>query len=332
MINLGNKIRELRKNRGITQEGLASALNMSPQAVSKWEMSASYPDVAMLPVIAAYFGISLDALFDYDPEEIEEKIKQIIISVNHKRSFEEREKILLDGIAAYPGSDKLKCELLERYAGQIRAFKKNECKDRALALGEKLLAESRDTLIILSAKASIADIYISTGNYEAGKKIIESMPYIYHLDIYDRMRCSSMFLNGEDGLRATREWKVWAHQELFMICSDEGKRFFDAGDYENALLSFREAIETIGIFINRKVPDEYRLLGGEVKQAFYTVCAAACLYRLGRIDECDTELERSYSLLRSCFNSEESPKFKNMLHQYRELYVRMRLDEYKPCV
>jgi len=332
MINLGNKIRELRKNRGITQEQLASILNMSPQAVSKWEMGAGYPDVAILPVIAGYFGVSLDSLFDYDPEEIEEKIKKIIISANHKQRFEEREKILLEGISAYPGSDKLKCELLERYAGQIRAFKKTDYKDRALALGEKLLAESRDTLVILAAKASIADIYISIGNYEAGKKIIESMPYIYHLNICDRMRCSSMFLKGEDSLRATREWKVWAHQELFMICSDEGKGFFDAGDYENALLSFREAIETIEIFMHRKVPDEYRLLGGKMKQSFYMVCVAACLYKLGRLEECDAELDNSYTIFRGCFDKDEVVKFEGLLRQYRELYTRMGLDEYKPCV
>jgi len=332
MINLGNRIREFRKNKGITQEQLASALNMSPQAVSKWEMGAGYPDIAMLPVIAAYFGVSLDTLFDYDPEEIEEKIKKIIISVNRKQSFEEREKILLDGISAYPGSDKLKCELLERYAGQIRAFKKTEYKEKALALGEKLLAESRDTLVILSAKSSMADIYISTGSYEVGKKLIESMPYLYHINICDRMRCSSIFLKGEDGLRATREWKVWAHQELFMVCSDEGKRFFDLGDYENALLSFQEAIETIENFMHRKVPDEYNPLGGKMKQAFYMVCVAACLYKLDRLEECDAELDRSYGLFCGCFDSKENPKFDGLLRQYRELYARMRLDEYRPCV
>jgi hypothetical protein len=52
-----------------------------------------------------------------------------------KRRFEEREKLLLDGIAAYLGSDKLKCDLLERYAGQIRAFKKTNTKtERSLSV------------------------------------------------------------------------------------------------------------------------------------------------------------------------------------------------------
>ena len=39
---------------------------MSLQAVSKWERGAGYPDVALLPVIAAYFGVSLDVLLEYD--------------------------------------------------------------------------------------------------------------------------------------------------------------------------------------------------------------------------------------------------------------------------
>ena len=330
MINLGNKIREFRKNRGITQEQLAIALNMSPQAVSKWEMGAGYPDVAMLPVIAAYFGVSLDTLFDYDPEEIEEKIKKVIISANHKRSFEDKEKVLLDGIAAYPGSDALKTELLERYAGQIRGGK-TEYKDKALALGEKLLAEPRDTLVILAAKAHMADIYIATGNYEAGKKLIESMPYLYHLDIFDRMRCSSMFLKGEEKLHATRQWKVWAHQELFMLCCSEGMDFFHLGDYESAILSFREAIDTITLFMHRDVPDEYRPLGGKTRQAIYMLRVAACLYKLGRLEECDAELERSYSLFRGCFVGDNDARFKGLLRQYREVYEYMGLSEYKPC-
>ena len=41
-INIGNKIREFRKKKGITQEALANALNVSPQAVSKWESGGSH--------------------------------------------------------------------------------------------------------------------------------------------------------------------------------------------------------------------------------------------------------------------------------------------------
>ena len=62
---LGTKIQTLRKNKGITQGQLAEVLSVSPQSVSKWENNLSSPDVSLLPIIARYFGISMDELFGY---------------------------------------------------------------------------------------------------------------------------------------------------------------------------------------------------------------------------------------------------------------------------
>ena len=76
-MNLGNKIRELRRAGSLTQEQLAAALNISPQAVSKWEMGASYPDMTMIPIIASFFKVSLDELFDFDVKNVEKEIEEI---------------------------------------------------------------------------------------------------------------------------------------------------------------------------------------------------------------------------------------------------------------
>lgn len=62
---LGNKIRTLRRNKNITQEELAQQLSVTSQAVSKWERSLASPDISILPVIARYFGITMDELFNY---------------------------------------------------------------------------------------------------------------------------------------------------------------------------------------------------------------------------------------------------------------------------
>lgn len=60
---IGKAIADLRKEKGITQEVLAGSVGVSTQAVSKWETGVAAPDVALLPVIADYFGTSIDALF-----------------------------------------------------------------------------------------------------------------------------------------------------------------------------------------------------------------------------------------------------------------------------
>ena len=62
-MTLGNKIAELRKEKGMTQEALANALGVSNQAVSKWEANQSCPDIQLLPQIADFFGVSVDSLF-----------------------------------------------------------------------------------------------------------------------------------------------------------------------------------------------------------------------------------------------------------------------------
>ena len=63
-MTLGNKIAQLRKSMGITQDALAQQLGVTNQAVSKWESDQCCPDVMLLPKIADIFSVSIDALFD----------------------------------------------------------------------------------------------------------------------------------------------------------------------------------------------------------------------------------------------------------------------------
>ena len=56
----GSRLVELRKRQGLTQEALAKKLNVSPQAVSKWEKDVSYPDVTILTELAKILGTSVD--------------------------------------------------------------------------------------------------------------------------------------------------------------------------------------------------------------------------------------------------------------------------------
>jgi len=59
---LGSRITEYRKAKGVTQDQLAEYMGVSSQAVSKWENDLSCPDIALLPRLADYFGITVDKL------------------------------------------------------------------------------------------------------------------------------------------------------------------------------------------------------------------------------------------------------------------------------
>lgn len=85
---LGNKIAELRKEKGITQEALANTLRVSNQAVSKWEANQSCPDILLLPQIADFFDVSLDYLFDREKNQSE----KIVMSQNYNSGINRQGK------------------------------------------------------------------------------------------------------------------------------------------------------------------------------------------------------------------------------------------------
>ena len=77
-IELGNKIKQLRLQKGITQDTLAKALNLSFQTISKWENNVSMPDIQLLPEIAVYFGCSIDDLFNLSEQAQFERIENML--------------------------------------------------------------------------------------------------------------------------------------------------------------------------------------------------------------------------------------------------------------
>ena len=90
-MEMGKEIRRLRTDRGLTQEALAAALNVSPQTVSKWECGNSVPDVQLLPEIAVFFGVTIDQLFAMTPEQRMERIENHIYSSGVLSEAEERQ-------------------------------------------------------------------------------------------------------------------------------------------------------------------------------------------------------------------------------------------------
>ena len=77
-MKFGDKLIKLRKERGFSQEDLASMLNVSRQSVSKWESNNTYPETDKIVQICNIFNCSMDSLIDekiVDVEQNERKSK-----------------------------------------------------------------------------------------------------------------------------------------------------------------------------------------------------------------------------------------------------------------
>lgn len=116
-MKIGERIKELRKKQGITQEQLAENLGISFQAVSKWENEVALPDITLVPAIASFFRVTTDYLFDYtipsdsaiemqvvrpqkyeDANEIIEYLQQYTVVINFEDVDKETAKQIKDKI------------------------------------------------------------------------------------------------------------------------------------------------------------------------------------------------------------------------------------------
>ena len=88
-IGIARVLTRMRREKGVTQDDLAAHVGVSKASVSKWETGQSYPDIALLPLLAAYFGTSIDELLCYEPQM-------------EKRDIERLYRRLADAFAAKP--------------------------------------------------------------------------------------------------------------------------------------------------------------------------------------------------------------------------------------
>lgn len=95
-ISLGEKIRDYRKKAGLSQEQLAEKLNVSRQAITKWETNKGVPDISNLIAISDEFGVTLDELIKEDAV-----VKKKIISDSSSKKWHILVIIYLIAIVAY---------------------------------------------------------------------------------------------------------------------------------------------------------------------------------------------------------------------------------------
>lgn len=340
-MNLGNKIRELRKSNNLTQEQLAASLNISAQAVSKWEMGTSYPDMTMIPTIAALFKVSLDVLFDFDIKNIEKEIEDIIME--YKKyfwdNFEKAEEILLDGLKIYPASVQLKTELFELYA--YNADRGDELINKAFELGGHIISVSQDIFCTCRTKSNIIHIYKyleqekGEDHYEDIKNIIDTLPYIYPYMLQDKMRLSASLIKGEEGMREAMDLKIIEWQEFFIACDGVGHRYFEMEDYEKAMISFKESVDVIErfMYLDKKGYDAYPIGGTHANHAITLLDIATCMLRLGKKDGIDDLIEKSKNIYFHAYDHIELRDFdktmNNMLEYFTKQYNEKKLNEYK---
>ena len=255
-IYLGENIKKLRKERDLTQEKLADLIGVSFQAISKWERGESFPDITLLPVIADFFGCTIDDLFGADKAKNEQKINEYLdfyskeCSKNRELTFKKFQQAVkefpndfrvlvryMELLNEYNEFDKVSNELMSIYEkiqnnctdDHIRIWSKRIICDHlmmkfdCLGFDEKYLQKVNDIISTLPAMSDSRE-YLSmcfnrdnSERYESHEETIEELLYLLQNTIIG-------YCYYDDNFSAQYKINIIKHMNgLFQIVDGENK-------------------------------------------------------------------------------------------------------------
>lgn len=174
-IIINEKLKELRKSKGNTQEELAEFLGISIQAISKWERSEGYPDITLLPKIAAYYNVTVDDLLGMGESRQQQRINQIFFEKeknNYSGNTEANIILFRNAIKEFPNNFRIIQGLMDA----LYICGKTEYLNEVIQLGERILKGCNDDQIRYNALQLLCYSLPEAGNYEKAKEYANKLP------------------------------------------------------------------------------------------------------------------------------------------------------------
>ena len=183
-IAIGANIYQHRKELHLTQDDLARHLGVTKASVSKWETGQSYPDVELLPQIAAYFDVTVDALMGYEPQMGKEGIRrecaylrEAFATMPFDEAHAQCEKLVHDYYSCYP----LLAQIAVLYLNHLDLVDGAErvgLAHEAVGLCRRIRRNSSTSTDIRLAEAIEASLELATGDPQAAIEALGDAPDI----------------------------------------------------------------------------------------------------------------------------------------------------------
>lgn len=300
---LGDNIKNLRIRRKITQEQLAEVLDVSPQAVSRWENNSTSPDISLIPVIADFFDVTCDYLLGAG---ITRRKKQMEEALERNRALraegktEESIGFLRGMLKEYP----MEPCLLSELAGSLYScyhqsglpFSGEEMREASreiIALCKNAVKYGDEDFEVWKCRQLMAFTYLKLDETEKAREIADSMPSLWACReiLYPRT------LSGGEALAAYQNNLIEFSAALQMSF----ERIRKLGDY--TVRQKIEMTETMEKFVLLLMGEEPGLFGDRL----YRI-ARYLMRRYAEIGEHDKALEYLMKCFRYVHSFEECPE------------------------
>lgn len=183
MNSIGEKIKEYRQKNHMTQEQLASCLNVTFQTVSKWETGVSSPDLSLIIPITKIFHISADELLginDVETDKRYDELKQAYAHTFKTEDLAERQRICELAVSEYPGDMKWLINLAWVVSNRSFEYEDHEKyveeQEKAIKLFDAVVKNCKDDIIRGDAIQGITQLLGWRGRKDDARKYVELLP------------------------------------------------------------------------------------------------------------------------------------------------------------
>ena len=182
---INENIKKLRRDKNITQEKLAEYLNVSTQAVSKWERGETMPDISMIVPIAGYFNVTTDELLGVDAAKNEAKIQEYLKEHNNlsvQGKWQEQTELMTKAHKEFPNDFRITHWYMQLIIGgrtdnPVDAVLKHA--DEITALCERISDECTVDYIRSEAVYMLAKVKKTQGKIDEALKLFDYFPDWY---------------------------------------------------------------------------------------------------------------------------------------------------------
>ena len=183
MKSIGEKIKEYRQKNHMTQEQLATCLNVTFQSISKWETGVSSPDLSLIIPITKLFHISADELLginDVESDKRYNELKQAYENTYKTEDFAERQRICEIAVSEYPGDMKWLINLAWVVSNRSFEYEDNDRyiaeQEKAIKLFDAIVKNCKDDVIRGDAIQGITQLLGWRGRKDEARKYVEMIP------------------------------------------------------------------------------------------------------------------------------------------------------------
>lgn len=326
--SIGQTIKRLRKERNLTQDELAEQLNVTAQAVSKWENETGLPDISQIIPLASVFGVSTDILFGIEGASENDEALRIVQKADEIKEYGKQNTYLraydmmIDGLKKYPNNMTLLNNCIR--LGLALALPENgylysaerakEICAETIRQANLIISYSKNISEIMAARQSLIFLYSSEGRYDKATVEAQNFPARTDLTLYSNMARVNEYMGNHA-------------REITYLCSDIdyalqtledntvrlGKAYYKTGKYNNAIDVYQTFLNILKvIFKDGYHPpyhdfdsgDCYILLAqaylaiGNTDQAMNAV-ENSIMYYLNLIEHCTGDIIARIALMKS---------------------------------